>query len=44
MAKIYCHVIITATHTVDKEVINVEENKSWERLKIHAVPLVRYIG
>jgi len=29
---------------VDKGVIEVEENESWERLKIHAVPLVRSRG
>jgi len=44
MALIYRDVIITARRTVDKEVIDEEENESWERLKIHAVPLVRYMG
>jgi hypothetical protein len=44
MALIYRDVIITAARTVDKGVIDVEENESWERLKIHAVPLVRYMG
>jgi hypothetical protein len=30
--------------TAEKRVIDIEENASWERLKIHAVPLVRYMG
>jgi len=44
MALIYRDVMITATRTVDKGVIDVEESQSWERLKIHAVALVRYMG
>jgi hypothetical protein len=44
MALQYCDIIITAVRTVDKGVIDVEENESWERLKIHAVCLVRYMG
>ena len=44
MALAYRKVIINAAHTVDKGVINVEQNKSWERLTVHAVPLVRYMG
>jgi len=44
MALMYYDVIIRAAHTVDKAVIDVEENESWERLRIHAVPLVRYMG
>jgi hypothetical protein len=36
-------IIITAVRTVDRGVVDVEENKTWERLKIHAVPLVRYM-
>jgi len=43
MALIYRDVIITAARTVDKGVFNVEETESWERLQIHAVPLVRYM-
>jgi len=35
---------MTAARTVGKGVVDVEENESWERLKIHTVPLVRYIG
>ena len=37
-------VIITAVPTVDQRVIDVEKNESWERLKVHAIPLVRYMG
>jgi hypothetical protein len=44
MALIYRDVIITAARTVDNGVIDVEENESWERFKIHTVPLVRYMG
>jgi hypothetical protein len=44
MALTYGDVIINAAHTVDKGVIDVEENESWERLKVHAVPLVRYMA
>jgi hypothetical protein len=40
----YRDIIITAARTVDREVVHVEENETWERLQIHAVPLVRYIG
>jgi hypothetical protein len=40
----YCDIITTAARTVDKGVVDVEENESWERLKIHAVPLIRYMG
>jgi len=44
MTLAYHDVIITAARTVDKGVIDVEENEYWKRLKIHAVPLVRYMG
>jgi len=37
-------IIITTARTVDRGVVDVEENETWERLKIHAVPLVRYMG
>jgi hypothetical protein len=43
IALIYCDIITTA-RTVDKGVIDVEENECWERLNIHAVRLVRYMG
>jgi hypothetical protein len=35
---------MTAARTVDKEVVDVEENESWERLKIHTVRLIRDIA
>jgi hypothetical protein len=41
MAMRYRDIIITAASTVDKGVMDVEENETWERLMIHAVPLVR---
>jgi hypothetical protein len=44
MAPIFRDAIITAVRTVNKGVIDVEENESWERRKIHSVPLVRYMG
>jgi len=44
MALQYCDMSITAARTVDKGVVDVEENESWDRLKIHAVSLIRYMG
>jgi len=44
MAMRYRDFIITAARTVDRGVKDVEENETWERPKIHAVPLVRYMG
>jgi hypothetical protein len=44
MAMRYRDAIIMAARTVDRGVGDVEENEAWERLKIHAVPLVRYMG
>jgi hypothetical protein len=44
MAPHYRDIIITSARTVDKGVVDVKENESFERLKIHAVPLVRYMG
>jgi len=38
------NIIITAARTVDKGVVDVEENQSCERLMIHTVPLIRYMG
>jgi hypothetical protein len=35
---------ITAARTEDKGVMDVAENETWERIKIHAVPLVRSMG
>jgi len=43
MALRYHDMIITATQTVQKGVVDVQENQSWEWLMIHAVPLVRYM-
>jgi hypothetical protein len=44
MAMQYRDIIFTAARTVNKGVVHVEENETWERLKIHAVPLVWYMG
>ena len=44
MAMRYCDVIIMAARTLHRGVMNVEENETWERLNIHALPLVRYMG
>jgi len=44
MALIYPNVIITAALTGDKGDPEIEANESWHRLRIHAVPLVRYMG
>jgi len=44
MALQYCDIIITAARTVGKGVVDVEDNDSWERATIYAVPLVRYMG
>jgi len=43
MALAYDDIIISAAHMVHKGVIDIAENNSWERLKIQAVPLVRYM-
>jgi len=40
----YRDIIITPMRTVDKAVVDVEENKSWETFTIYAVPLIRYMG
>jgi hypothetical protein len=34
---------MTTMRTVDQGGLEVQENKSWERIKIHTVPLGRYI-
>jgi len=44
MALRYHDIIFTAVRTVDTGVVNVAENKAWERLRIYPVPLVRYTG
>ena len=40
----YGNIIITTARTVNKGVVDVEENVSCERLKINAVHLTRYMG
>jgi len=44
MALAYSDIIINAARTVDKGVIEVSENESWEWLNVHVVPRVRYMG
>jgi DNA-binding PadR family transcriptional regulator len=44
MALLYRHIMIKAARLVDKGIIDVERNESWERRKIHTIPQVRYIG
>jgi len=39
----YREIIITAARTVDKLLVDVKENATWDLRKIHAVPLVRYM-
>ena len=43
-ALLSCDVIITMARTVVHGVIDVEDEESWERLKIHAVRLIWYMG
>jgi len=40
----YRDIIITAAKTVDRGVLDVAENETWERQKIHAVPLVQFMA
>jgi hypothetical protein len=44
MALQYHDIVTTAARTVDKGVVHVQENWSCERLMIHTVPLIRYMG
>jgi len=44
MAMWYCDIIITAARPGDRGVVDVKDNETWERLKIHTVPLVQYMG
>lgn len=44
MALLYRDMIIKAARAVDKGIIDVEGIESWERLNIHTVPAVRYMG
>jgi hypothetical protein len=40
MALRYRDIIITAVRSSNKDVVDVNEKESWERLKIHPVPLI----
>jgi len=40
----YHDIISTTARNVDKVIVDVHVNESWERLQIHAVPFVRYMG
>jgi hypothetical protein len=44
MALLYRDIIIKAARSVDKGIIDVEGHQCWERLKIHTVPRLRYMG
>jgi hypothetical protein len=44
MAMQHCDIITMVARTATRGVVDVEENETWERLKIHAVPLMRHIG
>jgi hypothetical protein len=44
MAQQYSDIIITAARTVYRGIVHVAQTETWERLNIHAGPLVRYIG
>jgi hypothetical protein len=37
-------IITTAASTVNKEVVDIEENESWDRQQIHPVCHLQYIG
>jgi len=40
----YGEIVIMAGRIVDRGVVDVEENETWERLKIHVVTLMWYMG
>jgi len=44
MAMQFRDIIITAARTVDRGVVDVQENETWERLKIHAVVKARTVA
>ena len=40
----YKDIVVTAARTVDIGVVDVEVNEVWKRLKVHGIPLARYMG
>jgi len=44
MAMRYLDIIITVARTVDRAVVDVEENNTWQKIKIDAVPLMWCMG
>jgi hypothetical protein len=40
----YEDTIIQAARTVDRCIVGFEENETWQRLKIHGIPFIRYMG
>ena len=40
----YRDTILRAARTVDPAIVDITANKTWKRLKIHGVPLERYLG
>jgi hypothetical protein len=36
--------VIIAARTADKGIVGIEANESWQKVKIHGVPLDRYVG
>jgi len=44
MAVQYRDIINTAERTVDKAVVDIEENETWAGLMIHSAPLLQYMG
>ena len=41
---LYCDTILRVARTVDATIIDITANKTWRRVKIHSVPLNRYLG
>src|SRR6266576_460067 len=40
----YKDTILRSVRTVDPGIVNITANETWKRVKIHGVPLVRYLG
>ena len=40
----YRDTILRAARTVDPAIVNITANETWKRLKIHGIPLERYLG